>query len=120
PDYHAIEVMNTVLGGSFTSRLNRNLRETHGFTYGASSVFEMRRLAGPFRAGAAVGTGVTDRAVLESLKELRGIRDEPITEAERVSAQEYLALGLPGEFDTTSGTGQKFAELPANDPPDDT
>ena len=53
PDYFALQVLNTILGGSFTSRLNQNLREEHGYSYGASSRFDMRLSAGPFLAGAA-------------------------------------------------------------------
>ncbi|MEE9561955.1 MAG: pitrilysin family protein, partial [Thermoanaerobaculia bacterium] len=69
-DYYALVVMNTVLGGSFTSRLNSNLREDKGYTYGARSRFAFRRAPGPFLAGAAVQTEVTDKALAEFMKEL--------------------------------------------------
>ncbi len=113
-EYATVRVMNTVLGGSFTSRLNRNLRETHGFTYGASSAFEMRRLAGPFRAGASVETAVTAAAVAEFLRELRRIRDEAITATELEQAQRYLMLRLPGDFETTASAAHQFVDLIAN------
>jgi predicted Zn-dependent peptidase len=114
PDYFALQVMNTILGGSFTSRLNQNLRETHGYTYGASSGFEMRRLAGPFRAAASVQTAKTDSSVIEFLKELRGIRDTQVPAGELEKAKAYLTLGMPGDFETTAGAAEKLVELMVN------
>ena len=118
-DYYAIQVMNTMLGGSFTSRLNQNLRETHGYTYGASSGFEMRRLAGPFRAAASVATGVTDSSVVEFMKELRHIRDTAPPAAEVAKTRQLLSLGLPGDFETSAAAAQRFADVLVNDLPAD-
>jgi zinc protease len=99
-DYFAILVMNTILGGAFTSRLNNNLRETHGYTYGAGSGFSMRRSAGPFTARAEVVGAKSDSSLIEFMKELRAIREDvPPTELEK--AKRYLQLQLPGEFETT-------------------
>ena len=120
PDYYAIQVMNTLLGGSFTSRLNQNLRETHGYTYGASSGFEMRRLAGPFRAGASVGTAVTDSAVTQFLLELRRIREAAVPETEVAKTRQLLSLGLPGDFETSADVAQRFTDVLVNDLPADT
>lgn len=120
PDYYALQVLNTVLGGSFTSRLNHNLRETHGFTYSASSAFEMRRLAGPFRAGASVGTAKTDSAVIEFMKEMRRVRDEAVPDTELKKAKQYLTLGLAGDFEGTAQAAQRFADLVVNHLPADT
>jgi len=120
PDYYAIQVMNTLLGGAFTSRLNQNLREKHGYTYGASSQFEMRRLAGPFRASAAVATAKTDSAVVEFLYELRRIRNAAPPADEIEKTQNYLTLGLPGEFEATADAAQRFVDLLVNDLPLDT
>ncbi len=111
PDYFPLEVLNTILGGSFTSRLNQNLRETHGYTYGASSQFAMRRAAGPFVAAASVVTAKTDSALIEFLRELRRIRDDSVPAAELDKAKAYIALGLPGEFETTEGAARRFSEL---------
>lgn len=111
PDYSAILVLNTILGGSFTSRLNLNLRETHGYTYGAGSQFEMRRLAGPFRASASVVTAKTDSSLIEFFKELRRIRDEKVPVEELEKAKSLLALGLPGDFETTAGTAGQYLDL---------
>src|SRR5438105_2749049 len=87
PDWYALEVLNTILGGAFTSRLNQNLRETHGYTYGAFSQFAARRLAGAFVALASVVTAKTDSSLVEFLKELRRIRDEPVPDPELAKAK---------------------------------
>ncbi len=117
PDYYALQVMNTILGGSFTSRLNQNLRETRGYTYGAGSSFAMRRLAGPFQATASVVTTKTDSALIEFMRELRRIRDETVPGNELQKARQYLTLGFPAEFETTAGTAQQFLDLLVNDLP---
>jgi len=111
PDYFPLEVMNTILGGSFTSRLNQNLRETHGYTYGANSGFALRRMAGPFSAGASVQSAKTDSSLVEFLRELRRIRDEAVPQAELDKAKAYIALGLPGNFETTGGAAAQFRDL---------
>jgi predicted Zn-dependent peptidase len=99
-DYFSILVMNTILGGAFTSRLNTNLRETHAYTYGAGSGFSMRRWAGPFTARAEVVGAKSDSSLIEFMKELRAIR-EAVPEEELAKAKRYLQLQLPGEFETT-------------------
>jgi predicted Zn-dependent peptidase len=99
-DYFPLTVMNTILGGSFTSRLNTNLRETHGYAYGASSQFVMRRQAGPFVAAAGVQTDKTAEAVREFFNEFEAI-GKPIPADEFSKAQRNVALGFPGDFETT-------------------
>ena len=99
-DYFALTVMNTILGGSFSSRLMQNLRETRGYTYGASSEFDMRRAAGPFLASAEIVAAKSDSALLEFMKELNAIRQSvPASELSR--AKRYLQLQQPGNFETT-------------------
>ena len=100
-DYVPLMVMNTILGGSFTSRLNNNLRETKGYTYGAGSAFDMRQSEGPFTARAEIVAEKSDSALIEFMKELRNIR-EPIPTADLDKAKRYLQLGLPAQFETTS------------------
>ncbi len=117
PDYYALEVMNTILGGSFTSRLNQNLRETRGYTYGAGSGFNYRRLRGPFLATASVVTAKTDSSLIEFFKELRRIRDSVVPDEELAKARSYIALSLPNEFETTRGTAAQFLDLVLNDLP---
>jgi len=116
-DYFAIQVMNTILGGSFTSRLNANLREDKGYSYGARSGFSMRHAAGPFLASAAVQTEVTDKALVEFIKELRAIRDQ-ISEEELVRARNYVALRYPGRFQTAAGIASQLSEAHQYDLPD--
>ena len=99
-DYFALNVMNTILGGTFTSRLMQNLRETHGYTYGACSRFDMRQSAGPFTASAEIVAAKTDSGLIEFMKELNAIRDTvPVEELNK--AKRFLQLSLPGDFETT-------------------
>lgn len=110
PDYFPLVVLNTVLGGSFTSRLNQNLRETHGYAYGASSAFDMRLSAGPFVAAAGVQTDKTAEALREFFNELEGI-GKPIQDDELTKAKNYLALSLPGDFETTGDLSRRIEEM---------
>jgi predicted Zn-dependent peptidase len=109
-DYFPLLVMNTILGGSFTSRLNNNLRETKGYTYGARSGFDMRQVAGPFTASAEVTGTKTDSALIEFFKELRAIRDTVPT-GELTKAKRYLQLQLPAQFETTGGVAGRLVPL---------
>lgn len=109
-DYFALQVLNTILGGSFTSRLNQNLRETRGYTYGANSGFSMRRQAGPFTASAEIVSAKSDSALLEFLKELRAIRDT-VPSDELAKAKRYLQLSLPEDFETTGSIAGQFLPL---------
>jgi predicted Zn-dependent peptidase len=110
PDYFPLLVMNTVLGVPFTSRLNQNLRETHGYTYGASSRFDMRREAGPFTARAEVVGTKSDSSLIEFMKELRAIRDT-VPQAELQKAKRYLQLQLPSLFETTGDIALQLIPL---------
>jgi predicted Zn-dependent peptidase len=111
PDYPAIQVMNTILGGSFSSRLNQDLRETKGFTYGAGSQFVFRPLPGPFIARSAVRTDVTDSSLVEFFRQLDAIRDSAVSGTELTRARNYIALGLPDEFETTEQMADEVGEL---------
>lgn len=110
PDYNALVVMNTILGGSFTSRLNQNLRETHGYAYGASSGFGFNRLPGAFTAAASVQTDATDKSLTEFMKELNAIRAE-ISAEEMTRAKNYVALSYPGDFQTTGQIAGELSQL---------
>jgi predicted Zn-dependent peptidase len=109
-DFFPISVMNTILGGAFTSRLNNNLRETKGYTYGAGSNFDMRQTAGPFTASAEIVTAKSDSALIEFMKELRNIR-ENVPGAELDKAKNYLQLGLPSSFETTVDIAGRLAPI---------
>lgn len=117
PDFFPLEVLNTVLGGSFSSRLNQNLREEHQYTYGAASRFDMRRSAGPFLAAAGVQTDKTAEALREFFKELDHIKD-PIPDDELARAKNYLALGFPADFETTRDLAIRLEELAIYNLPD--
>jgi len=117
--YHALEVANTLLGGLFTSRLNDNLRETHGYAYGANSRIEYRRVGGTFRAAANVQTPSTAPALTEMLKELRRIVT-PAPPDEIARARSYLAMSYPQQFETPAQIASQLAqqivyELPADE-----
>lgn len=111
PDYFALQVMNTIFGGAFTSRLNMNLRETHGFTYGVRSTYTFRRQAGPFLVQTAVGTDVTVRAVEEILRESERLRTEGVSEEEVANARDYLVGVLPLQMQTTGQLAGALADL---------
>ncbi len=109
-DYYVLEVLNTVLGGSFTSRLNQNLRERNGYAYGAGSSFDMRAEAGPFAASAGVQTDKTVESLREFFAELDGMH-RPVPEEELARARNLRALGFPGSFETTAGIAGNLSEL---------
>ncbi|MFN7457188.1 MAG: M16 family metallopeptidase [Gemmatimonas sp.] len=109
-DYYPLMVMNTALGGSFTSRLNNTLREVKGYTYGAGSSFSMRREAGPFTARAEVVSAKTDSALIEFMKELRGMRT-PMPADELAKVKRYLRLGYADGFESTSDIASQVAGL---------
>jgi predicted Zn-dependent peptidase len=111
PDYAAIQVMNTILGGSFSSRLNTNLRETKGYTYGANSGFQWRPLPGAFIASSDVRTDVTDSSLVEVFKEIRAIRETPVSDAELARAKAYIALGIPGDLESTAQIANQLTAL---------
>jgi zinc protease len=111
PDFQAIQVMNTALGGLFSSRINMNLREEHGYTYGGSSQFNFRRSAGPFVAGAGVRTDVTAPATTEILKEVRGMIEKPMNDEELRLAKDALTRSLPGSFETSPNTAASFSNV---------
>lgn len=117
-DYFPVMVMNTILGGSFTSRLNQNLRETHGYSYGAGSLFDMRPLPGPFMAYSAVHTAVTDSALAEFFKEFGNIL-KPIPEEEFDKARNHLALGYADNFESAGQIAGMLADMILYSLPDD-
>ncbi|PYX80765.1 MAG: insulinase family protein [Acidobacteria bacterium] len=111
PDYVPIEVMNKALGGLFSSRINMNLREEHGYTYGAFSLFFYRRGPGIFGAGGAIRTDATAPAVGEILKELERIHTAPLTADELKLAKDAFSLSLAGLFETSERTAGTIGTL---------
>jgi predicted Zn-dependent peptidase len=120
PDYYALVLGNTILGGQFASRLNLNLREDKGFTYGARTAFEFRNLPGPFVLQAGVDSPSTARAIEESLKEINEIRgSRPITPEERTLGVAALTRGYARNFETAEQVGRAMMQLALFDLPDD-
>ncbi len=118
PDYFPIQVMYTILGGSFASRLNMNLREKHGYTYGASSGFDMRASAGPFIAAAGVQTDKTAESLKEFFNELNGIL-QPVPADELARAKNYVSLRFPAGFETTVDISRRLEDAIVYHLPDD-
>jgi zinc protease len=117
PDYVALEVMNTALGGLFSSRINLNLREKNGYTYGASSAFVFRRGPGPFLVGTAVRTDVTAPAVSEIFREIERMREDDVTPEELAIAKDSMSRSLPGLFETTPEAVSSIGQLFVHDLP---
>ncbi len=109
PDFAPLQVMNAALGGLFTSRLNTNLREEKGYTYGVRSRFNYRRMPGPFAIAASVRTDVTGASVSEMFKEARGMIERPMTAKELSNARNSQVLSLPGQFETNKSIGASLA-----------
>jgi zinc protease len=109
-DYYALEVMNVILGGSFTSRLNQNLREDKGYSYGASSGFDYQMAAGPWVAGASVQTQSTGPAIAEFMNELRGMH-QPIPDEEVERARNFLAMRYPAGFQSVGSIASRLADI---------
>ncbi len=120
PDYFPLLVLNTMLGGQFVSRVNLNLREDKGYTYGARTSFDYRRGAGPFAASAGVFTNVTKQSVAEFMKELRGVRGEiPITEKELEFSKQAIIRGYPRGFETPGQIANRLGDVVLYGLPDD-
>jgi len=111
-DYFPLTVMNAILGGQFSSRINLNLREEKGYTYGARSSFDFRQGPGPFEAGGSVKTDVTREALVELVKEITDITGpRPILDIELAFAKDRIIRGFPNRFETTFGVAGTLAEL---------
>jgi zinc protease len=111
PDYFDVVVMNAILGGLFSSRLNLNLRERHGYTYGAFSTFQWRRHAGPFIIATAVRNDVTVESIREVLSEVNAMREELVSDDELSLAINYLSGVFPIRFETTAAIASALATL---------
>jgi zinc protease len=120
PDYMALQVMNFILGGHFQSRLNANIREEKGYSYGVNSGFSYGKGPGPFRAGGDVVSDKSDAALVEFMKELRGIQGaRPITDEEMQMAHDTLIQRLPSQFSSVSAIGATITSLYVQELPAD-
>ena len=119
PDYFSLVVMNAVLGGLFGSRINLNLREAHGYTYGASSYFDWRRDAGPFVISTAVQSEVTAAALKEVFLEVERMRVDEVSQSELSLAKDYLDGVFPIRYETTSAIASALANMAIHNLPRD-
>jgi zinc protease len=120
PDFFPLLVLNTLLGGQFTSRVNMNLREDKGYTYGARTVFDYRRGAGPFMATAGVKTAVTKESIVEFMRELNGVRGaRPITSEDLEFAKQAIIRGYPRGFETPEQISSRLTDVVLYGLPDD-
>jgi len=111
PDFRPAQVLNTAFGGLFSSRINMNLREKNGYTYGASSQFVFRKSPGPFQVASGVRTDVTGAAAAEMIKELRGMTAAAMPADELKRAKDSLAYSLPGAFETSADTAASLSNI---------
>jgi predicted Zn-dependent peptidase len=119
PDYHVLLILNTILGGDFVSRLNLNLREQKGFTYGVRTGFNLRRGVGPFVMQTSVGTDVTGPALQEAWNEIRDIATaRPATDEEVAQAFASVSKGYPRSFETAGQVARSIAQLALHGLPD--
>jgi zinc protease len=119
PDFHSVQVMAAILGGLFNSRLQMNLREDKGYTYGVGAGFDMRRAAGPFAVRTAVQTAATVPAISEALAELRRMRDTLVSDAELALARDYMVGVFPLRFETPGAVVGAMGGLFVHGLPDD-
>jgi predicted Zn-dependent peptidase len=119
PDYPAVSVMNAILGGLFSSRINMNLREDKGWTYGAGSRFDARKRRGPFYVATAVDAEATVGAVREIVGELERMKTRPASDEELELAVNALTLSLPRLFETPSQIAGRVAQQVIHSLPDD-
>ena len=119
PKFALLQVLNSLLGGKFTSRINLNLRERHGFTYGAHSSFSGRHGPGPFVVSTAVATEVAGAAVRETIAEIRRIQDELVDEAELADTKSYLRGVFVQQLQTIDDLAFRLATLAVYGLPDD-
>lgn len=119
PDFSRLTVLNLLLGGKFTSRINMNLRERHGYTYGATSRFSARLGPGPFSVSSAVANESAGAAAREVLKEIAHMREERVTPQELAETQSYMLGVFSFTLQTASDLVQRLETLAVFDLPDD-
>ncbi len=120
PDFFPLQELNYQLGGQFQSRLNNNIREVHGYSYGVNSAFAFGKGPGAFQAGGAIVSEKTDAALIEFMKELKGVvQDHPIDSEELKSAQDSIIQSLPRNFASVSTIGAALTNIAVQGLPDD-
>jgi zinc protease len=119
PDYYAIQVMNNLLGGLFQSRLNHDIREVKGYSYGVGSSYAFGRGPGAFRAGGGIVSAKSDSALIGFMTHFKGVQgDAPFTDDEVMQGKESLIQSLPGRFSTVNGIAAAISSIYAQDLPE--
>ena len=118
-DYFKIKVMNNILGDGFTSRINKNLREVNGYTYGANSYFDFKKLSGDFSIETEVKNAITANAVNEIIKEIKTIKEELVSEEELQNVKNYITGTFPMQLETPNAIASKVIALKLYDLPED-
>jgi len=111
PDFPRMQVLNEIVGGLFSSRINMNLREEHGYTYGAFSQFVYRRQPGPFVIGSGIRSDVTAPAVSEIMKELKKLIEKGITQPELALGRDSIVRSLPADFETSARASSALSSI---------
>ncbi len=119
PDYDKLSLMNTVMAGGFTSRVNHNLREVHGYTYGTYGQLTQNRGEGAIAIGGGIRADVTGPALNELFKEVASMKTQPVTDDELARARGARIEALPGRFQTQDAMAGQIAALYSFDLPDD-
>jgi len=119
PDFITLNVMNTLLGGYFTSRINKNLREEKGYTYGSRSSFGCQKYSGDFSVSTEVKNEVTADTINEVLKEIKILKKEPVGKTELKNVKNYITGIFPLQLETPNAIAQKVLSLKLNDMPSD-
>ncbi len=116
PDYYALQVMNAILGGLFQSRLNHDIREVKGFSYGVNSSFAYGRGPGAFRAGGGIVSAKSDSALMLFMTHLNSVRgDVPFTDDEITQGKSSIIQSLPGRFSSVNGIGTAISTIYTQD-----
>jgi predicted Zn-dependent peptidase len=119
PDYYALQVMNTLLGGLFQSRLNHDVREVKGFSYGVNSNFAYGRGPGPFRAGGSIVSAKSDSALMAFMYQFRGVQGSvPFTDDEIMQGKSALIQSLPSRFASVNGIAGAVSSIYTQDLPE--
>ena len=111
PDYLSMVALNHVFGGGFSNRVNLNLREKHGYTYGAGSTLDLRPGSGAFRVSSEVRTNATDSALVEVVNEYKRIVAEPVPAAELQGSVNNLVSGFPSSVQSVQQLTNRIQQL---------
>jgi zinc protease len=119
PDYYALQVMNRLLGGMFQSRLNHDIREVKGYSYGVNSAFAYGRGPGAFRAGGGIVSAKSDSALIGFMTHFKGVQgDMPFSDDEVTVGKESLIQSLPSRFSTVNGIAAAISSIYTQDLPE--